>query len=263
MPTQKIIYKPALFQAPMVLALLSGRKTQTRRACKQAILKVGSITETASAIYPDGSGVGWIAWFSTLPTTAEETKRLYPGNEGFKPPHPVGSQIWVRETWRVGTWDEDNCKIAVDYRADNYARREWLDVPDEPLFDRLWIQSTDDAHKAGFNTDPDGQYYWQPGESPCRWRPSIFMPRWASRLTLEVTGVRVERVQNISEADARAEGIYRTRDGTFSYHKDHGNFGVGTAREAYAALWDSINGKKHPWESNPWVWCYSFLRIAI
>lgn len=94
-----------------------------------------------------------------------------------------------------------------------------------------------------------------------RWKPSIHMPRWASRLTLEITGIRVERVQDISEADARAEGAGRgwylrdTLDGEETVPTDH--------RGGFRALWDSINGAKPgcSWADNPFVWVVEFKRV--
>lgn len=80
--------------------------------------------------------------------------------------------------------------------------------------------------------------------------PSIFMPRWASRITLEITNVRVERLQEISEEDAKAEGC-SPMYGPGSSSKD-------AYRPAFQVLWDYINGKKYPWASNPWVWVISF-----
>lgn len=87
-----------------------------------------------------------------------------------------------------------------------------------------------------------------------KWKPSIFMPRWASRITLEITGVRVERVQEITAMDCISEGIKRSQ--AWDVHD--------RATEeicSFLSLWDSINGKKHPWVSNPWVWVISFKRI--
>lgn len=99
------------------------------------------------------------------------------------------------------------------------------------------------------------------------WRPSIFMPRWASRILLEVTEVRVERLQDISEADAKAEGIiphvrggWHWREHNPSDLDDWDQFGFKTARDAYGALWESINGPGS-WEANPWVWAVSFRRL--
>jgi len=106
----------------------------------------------------------------------------------------------------------------------------------------------------------------EPGE-PWRWKPSIHMPRWASRLTLEVTGVRVERLQDISEADALAEGVELLGDGWWlmdsPYHDvvEHGTPDPSHKyRYHFAALWDSINGKRPgcSWADNPWVWVVAY-----
>ena len=83
------------------------------------------------------------------------------------------------------------------------------------------------------------------------WKPSIFMPRWASRINLEITGVRVERLNALTEADAIAEGIAPFEDA----------IGNPEPKAAFATLWDKINGKKHPWASNPFVWVIEFKRV--
>jgi len=91
-------------------------------------------------------------------------------------------------------------------------------------------------------------------------RPSIFMPRWASRLTLEVTGVRVERLQEITGVDARAEGLDHVNDwasNSFGVKGVPGSWNA-SPRLAFASLWDLINGKRASWESNPWVWVVGF-----
>ena len=98
-------------------------------------------------------------------------------------------------------------------------------------------------------------------EPPPRWKPSIYMPRWASRLTLEVVSVRVERLQDISDADARAEGVEASPDpvgGAFS-----GPFGLSHLpfASSYANLWESINGPGS-WSLNPWVWVVEFKQVS-
>lgn len=136
----------------------------------------------------------------------------------------VGDRLWVRETCR---FDNDAPVFSVQYKAD-MAIRPGLGDPN-------------------FN----------------RWRPSIHMPRWASRITLEITGVRVERLNEISDEDAIAEGI--------SFHSDeygysaYGEYaGIGPARlsavESFCSLWESINGAGS-WSANPWVWVIEFKRI--
>lgn len=113
--------------------------------------------------------------------------------------------------------------------------------------DRLWVRETwafhpdfpESTRRAIHRADAGVEY-----DVP-RWRPSIHMPRWASRIMLEITGVRVERLQDISESDAESEGV--------AAHD--------TARKAFACLWNDINGAGS-WAANPWVWCVSFKRVA-
>jgi hypothetical protein len=167
----------------------------------------------------------------------------------------------VREAWRIGAWDENRPAFALDYF--DGPRKEWIAVPDPmgdggELCDRLWQQSTDDAIKAFGQRD---RYEWEPGQSPCRWRPSIHMPRWASRILLEITAVRVERLQDISEVDAKAEGVIEgvgDFSGCFSVPGTQAMSGT-TAKECYARLWDQINGVGS-WDANPWVWVVEFRR---
>ncbi|WP_186083797.1 hypothetical protein [Burkholderia gladioli] len=180
--------RPILFSAPMVRAILDGRKTQTRRVAKEFAGR-----DNLDAIL-----------------------RRFPNQQGCPHGEP-GDRLWVRETWgQYQLAPED-----IVYRADE-------DFP------------------CG---------------SPKRWRPSIHMPRWASRITLEITGVRVERLQDISEADAIAEGIEHTSDG---FSVDEGrHFHAARARDSFASLWDGLNeARGHGWEANPWVWVIEFRRIT-
>jgi hypothetical protein len=117
--------------------------------------------------------------------------------------------------------------------------------------DRLWVRETwFQGYATVYRADhPECQ---PSGYSADKWRPSIFMPRWASRLTLEITDVRVQQVQAISEADANAEGCdLPARDQDWSQ-----------CRRWYQDLWDSINAKRGcGWATNPWVWALTFRRI--
>lgn len=129
--------------------------------------------------------------------------------------------------------------------------------------DRLWVRETwghfERAPKAG-----DQIYYRADGEcleiEP--WRPSIHMPRWASRLALEITGIRVERLQDISEADAIAEGCTQFPNGYYrgGPHKVSGLKQMASAVHAYRDLWESINGAGS-WDANPWIWVVDFKRL--
>jgi hypothetical protein len=130
---------------------------------------------------------------------------------------------------------------------------QWDD--DRGYSDKCWYRAS----------TPDVDHVDGDGKSP--WKPSIHMPRDASRITLEITGVRVERLQDISEADAEAEGLKRWMSNVAHYSVDndhlapkHGRFAY-TARHGYEILWNQINGPES-WEANPWVWCLTFKRIT-
>lgn len=234
--------RPILFSGEMIRALLAERKTQTRRVASRAMNEVG---EWADAMYPDGSGKGWIAWWGKGPFSAEDTARRYPGNEGFRAPYWPGLKLWVRETVAI-----ERC-----YEADSDR---------EPTF-------TDGRPVLRMENDRDGHWWEQPhyratdpapdlcceddkcrpcseGDPAPHWTPSIFMPRWASRITLDVVSVRVERVQEITEEDAEAEGI--PFDGTYWRSVVHPIKGTlkcwPTARMAYEKLWDELNAKPKP-----------------
>lgn len=91
------------------------------------------------------------------------------------------------------------------------------------------------------------------------WKPSIFMPRWVSRITLEIVKVRIERLKDISTDDCIAEGVNGKMMNDLCVPLTEGE---SPAYSTYRALWDSINGKKYPWSSNPWVWVIEFKRIG-
>jgi len=127
--------------------------------------------------------------------------------------------LWVRETW---VWEGET---------------KYTDIQQIGWF----------FYKADFNE----------GEGPTKWKPSIFMPKEAARIFLEVTNVRVEKVQDISEEDAMSEGINLPNYAEQAI-KD---VKYPEPSEIFMELWDSINGKKYPWSSNPWVFVYEFKKI--
>lgn len=207
----------------MVQAILDGRKTMTRRIMKFKSLDPAAI----GAIHPDGSGKGWIAWQPGKNVTPEDTKEAYPGEVGFKCPHgAVGDVLWVRETW---CWPE-------------FLGPE----------DRGYI------YKASEN----GQL-WQDSSQDWTWRPSIFMPKAACRIFLEIADIRVERLQDITEVDAIAEGVQLLFPGCTmgyrSYAVADGGKGV-FPYISFKTLWQKINGHES-WEDNPWSWVVSFKQI--
>tara|TARA_Y100000588_G_C14036880_1_gene831119 strand:+ start:172 stop:963 length:792 start_codon:yes stop_codon:yes gene_type:complete len=248
--------KPIMFSGPMVRAILDGSKTQTRR-----VLKLNGHRCFTEFCPSTTRGYDWCF--------RDTSKRWHDitNDELFSRylPYKVGDRLWVRETWRVGAWDYDSAcnphRFAIDYIADNYARTEWLYPKDLEASNRLVSQSLDEIGV--------GDLVWSPGDSPLRARPSIFMPRWASRLTLTVTDVRVQRVQDIIMVDAIAEGIMQaeTEDGDIMYSGSYWEYPIPYEymhhypEDAFRDLWDSINAKKadaKAWRDNPWVVALTF-----
>ena len=164
----------------------------------------------------------------------------FPNQEGCPYGKP-GELLWVRETHRY--WWPDNedpgsnpCRCR--YKADDAI----CDLP--VCWDEGPFFNAPECHRLDVE--------------PAKWRPSIFMPRWASRILLEIIAVRVERLQSISEADARAEGAPPSHQSI-----DHISHAFGYAdfsRSWYAQLWESINGPGS-WAANPWVWAVEFRRV--
>ncbi len=225
--------RPILFSAPMVRALLAGEKTQTRRVVK--LLGAEVIEER-----PDG--LDGAVFSQPWPWS--------PQYDGWVPcPYGrTGDHLWVKETFapctariRAGHFHY-RADGAVGHRVSTNGGDSW------------WTQT---GHTLGLSAK-DLQGVWV--APPKRWKPSIFMTRAASRITLEVTGVRVERLQEITEADARAEGVERNVDDGVEYFGPL-NHGHVDPRVAYRSLWESINGDGS-WAANPWVWVVEFRRVV-
>jgi hypothetical protein len=211
--------RPILFSGPMVQAILSGAKTQTRRVMK--------------------------------PQPGSEAVRFLNHIKGWKCPYgKPGDRLWVRETWQLvgfGTGSGGG-RATVRYAADNTENR----IPD------------------------DGSYRWDIDslwEMKAPVRPSIHMPRCASRITLEVCSIRVERLQTISAEDAIAEGIREvTKDGDVVKYCvfDKGDMSSTPWAEmprdpvtVYRQLWDKINAERgFGWDTNPYVWVVEFRRLS-
>lgn len=236
----RIREKGLIFNSEMVRAILDGRKTQTRRPIKWKQTRFTEIGERE-----DGSKWPW----------SEDAEHAC----DFWHPCPfgaVGDRIWVRETWAT-LGNEDGC--CVDWEGN-------LCKGDERSAARIYRASCEQRPgDYGLWSIPDDAY-WKPHTKEHKfegaWRPSIHMPRWASRILLEITDVRVERLNAISEEDATAEGVPPAGSllpdypGTFLTPK--GDFA--TAKVAFQRLWESIYGEES-WKANGWVWVISFKRV--
>lgn len=211
-----------IFNSEMVLAILDGRKTQTRRPLKWKQTRFTEIGE-----HEDGSKWPW----------SEDAEHAC----DFWHPCPfgdVGDRIWVRETWQA-------IHDSVDEFGHVEERTYAPSIPKEK--DRYWHAVY--AEHFGVENREDRGFPW---------RPAIHMPRWASRITLEIADVRVEQVQSISQADAIAEGAPRSHPSIDAVSQDHGfpDF----SRSWFGQTWQSIYGAES-WQTNPWVWVIEFKRI--
>lgn len=234
--------RPILFSGPMVRAILNGCKRQTRRVVKVP-WKGPTKTTPYEPYYVDDGGVLMVGIDGPYRPFVDVVASPY---------GDVGDRLWVRETWRTAA--------SLNQMSPRAMESACLDAG----YCNAWAPVEYDA------TPTERQTFTGFGGEAGKWRPSIHMPRWASRITLEVTGVRVERLQDISEDDARAEGIREvTKDGVVKKYcvydlGDHSSTPWGQmprrAVAAYAALWNDINGKG-AFLLNPWVWVVEFRRL--
>ena len=201
------------------------------------------------------------------PVLVDKNGEMYPSDEifgaytddgewGWKFPYGgVGDRLWVRETALY--WVSPILEgVEYDKPSDWWSDCVYQDDPEitQLLTDNKTLRATREIEEAIEGESVFGK--WE-------WKPSIHMPRHYSRITLEVTEVRVERLNQITEEDARAEGIHITK-GTWQSidiknHKLIGEPQPYTARYHFEALWDSLNAKRgYDWNMNPWVWVISF-----
>lgn len=178
----------------------------------------------------------------------------------------VGDRLWVRESWKVGAWRTDTPSLAIDYLADGYVRKEWIPV-DEEVHKKLVNQSIIDAERSGLIPLVGFRYQWDPGKAPTRTRSLRFMPRWASRILLEITEVKIERLREITSWDARLEGIeciWHDDYTSNSLWKDYTGKSTGLiyARESFFSLWKKIKGTDSI-DLNQWVWVIKFKVLTI
>jgi hypothetical protein len=216
--------RPILFSGPMVRAILDGRKTQTRRVIKPQPPQ-----------WIDELHGGQLSGRAPYELENEDNQIVGWGFQDERgtywrvPYGNPGDRLWVREAWAV-----------VPHVTDNGPKH------------RAKGDGTGVTWRADWNANPSG----------FKWKPSIHMPRWASRITLEITAVRVERLNDISEADAIAEGAERpvlsaTELNGMPVHPMTGSYADG-----FQDLWGSINGPES-WAANPWVWVIEFQKVEV
>ncbi|OJH46148.1 hypothetical protein [Paracoccus sp. SM22M-07] len=237
--------RPILFSGPMVRALLEGRKTQTRRVLKpwpgaQAKwLTMGVLHRSPSCQLADCDG--HLGVQMQHPHAGQRINGV--DIDTMSPltwvrlPYAPGDRLWVKEGWNAFSFSQDG-DVAWPTTTIPTAE-EMADIRDAAY--RVDVQAV--------YRESERARRWFADQ---RWRHSIFMPRWASRLTLTVTNVRVQRLQGISEEDAMAEGVDAvTMD-------DVPRQAAVSRRSDFAALWDRLNAHRAPWASNPWVCAFSF-----
>ena len=235
--------RPIIFNAEMVKAIMEGRKTQTRRVVKPQ----------PPPHHWEDHPYHYIS-LKLLDTDSGYSMRFQHILCGIDSDCPFwvtcpygkpGDRLWVRETWTMaggpdGTYDA----------APNDGRPCWPD--DLPVQHRAFYRATE----PGVDVEEFG------------WTPSIHMPRWASRISLEITDIRVERVQDISDHgpqnDCTAEGVFHAGLYVPTMVERKGEGFSSCEKMMFRNLWDSINGQKpgRAWADNPWVWVVSFKRVS-
>lgn len=241
--------KPIIFSGPMVKALLAGTKTQTRRLVKPQ---------------PEQNSAGLWCWpppdeypvlvsckrYGGFCQADGEGLQYFLTSDARRLPYAPGDLLYVREAfWQTSRYPFTMPCGEASPQSMNWGSRRHYAVDGAP-------ENTPNRHypnglKGGAIAAPDPDSIWVK-------RPSIHMPRWASRMTPEVTNVRVQRVQNISEEDARAEGITDGGCITCGNPEPCGCANpTPSARESFADLWDSLHGEG-AWQANPWVAAYTF-----
>jgi len=216
--TTPVKERPINLRRHEVHGIRAGRKTQLRRIVKLQ-------PRTKADIGHHGMGIPFVR-------NPDLLRRNHSCPYG-KP----GDRLWCKETWKPGYYHdadhEDGPKVSAIYQATN--TEAVIAAPTYEMAKRWDREFSEDGHM------------------PPRWRSPIVMPRWASRILLEVTDVRVERVQDISEADAVAEGAERM-------HEDDLGQTWLTHRRGFRSMWERTNGPGS-WDANPWVWVLGFRRI--
>ncbi len=213
-----VTHRPIIFSAPMVRALLAGTKTQTRRIAK--VNAAGRVERGGKQWHVDDPYAGEACPFGT-----------------------PGDRLWVREACRAEELSDSTAKSlgalpmqdGVRYLADD----AWVSIDDTIEAAAAWIDLNGYHHRIGANVPP------------------IHMPRWASRITLLICDIRLERLDSITNADCIAEGISLDPQ-----NRDHGRDAPYGPYRMYRGLWENIHGPA-AWAANPYVWVVDFKRLTI
>jgi len=216
--------RPILFSAEMVCAVLDGRKTQTRRIIQSPAKNMQASGHKVIEYREPGDkwyGEHVFSMRNQSGTWCDYTKEQFLAKCPFG---AVGDRLWVRETFRVHSRATDVATLV--YKASE--QQSWTQQTHRVPIEKCNKPAVVDT-----------------------WTPSIHMPRWASRITLEITGVCVERLQSISEEDAKAEGV-KTECSVIG-----DKYFLG-----FRSLWKSIYGDDS-WQANPWVWVVEFKRVEV
>jgi hypothetical protein len=278
---------PILFGSEMVAAIIAGRKTMTRRTTKDNCKELVAYQYVANnPIYPENwkgkksePYTGWVAKFSNLPVAMP---RSCPYGE-------AGDILFVRESWKLSGWSFEDAEATIEYAdgtkfslpisitdsyGEKYESEEWLINKVEKLVGKGFFQPADEPE------DEEDEILIRT-EKPYPFSPGIHLPKWGSRIWLEVTDIRAERLLDITEQDAVKEGVqenicedpskcpaYKKENGCcgkgqyFRYPIDYDAEPCYSAVESFETLWKSINGD-NSWEENPWVWAVSFKVLSM
>ncbi|WP_139110571.1 hypothetical protein [Pseudomonas syringae] len=237
--------RPIIFSAPMVNAILAGKKNVTRRIVKFPLRR---LVEKDQAGPEAHCASGMQQGSSDSPAQLDLKSDYAEGTAELCPYGQPGTTLWLKEAfYAFGRWEMHPNKKS--------GRNDWRFIDMTLESGRDYCVSEPANYIKTSRTDP----------APTWWlRPSLFMPRRASRVDLEVTDVRIERLRDITDEQARAEGFSPMHDGVHTYfvnHLPHPSTGMSiTAVIAFALYWQRLHGNDS-WNENPWVWVVSFRRL--
>ena len=233
--------RPILMSAPMVRAILAGEKTQTRRLVKSRndLSRYNKVFELSKKEYNTEIATEFKVKIVAKKPIALYFKNFFNDLDVECPYGNVGDQRWVRETFFEVYNDQFQPTGKYCYAATHQG----------------YVNVLDDDGGIKINKD---------GSDASPWKPSIHMPRKASRILLEITGIRVERLQDISWEDCESEGILQKQEHDYTVYFDYlkNDYLASNPKESYQSLIEKINGPE-TWEKNPWMWVVEFKTIEV